>query len=192
MSDHNLLNDELVNTVYVVKVSCTKNVKGKKGVYLVENLGARFFLYYGKVKLDDFRLLPTKYNKRKNATRLIAPVCSELLKRPYEEGFLDDFKVYKRCLVRELSIKDAKKKLNTKKARKNRFLVQKISAGWTYNSNNVNEHYAEWQFAEPIKLEQAIKIAVARERLDDTKCYILMTGWRKLSTCEVEQLVNWQ
>lgn len=191
MSDHNLLNDELVNTVYVVKTSCTKNVKGKKGVYLVENLGARFFLHYGKVKLDDFHLLPTKYNKRKNATRLTAPVCSELLKRPYEEGFLDDFKVYKRCLVRELSIKDAKKKLNTKKARKNRFLVQKISASWTYNSNNVNEHYAEWQFAEPIKLEQAIKIAVARERLDDTKCRILMTGWRKLSKREVEQLVAW-
>ena len=113
------------------------------------------------------------------------------LKRSYEEGFLDDFKVYKRCLVRELSIKDAKKKLNTKKARKNRFLVQKISAGWTYNSNNVSEHCAEWQFAEPMKLEQAIKIAVARERLDDTKCRILMTGWRKLSKREVEQLVAW-
>lgn len=191
MSDHNLLNDELVNTVYVVKANCTKDANGKKGVYLVENLGARLFLYYGKVRLDDFRLLPTKYNKRKNATRLTAPVCSELLKRSYEEGFLDDFKVYKRCPVREFSIKDAKKKLNTKKARKNRFLVQKISAGWTYNSNNVSEHCAEWQFAEPIKLEQAIKIAVARERLDNTKYRILMTGWRKLSKCEVEQLVTW-
>lgn len=191
MSDHNLLNDELVNTVYVVKANCTKDANGKKGVYLVENLGARLFLYYGKVRLDDFRLLPTKYNKRKNATRLTAPVCSELLKRSYEEGFLDDFKVYKRCPVREFSIKDAKKKLNTKKARKNRFLVQKISAGWTYNSNNVSEHCAEWQFAEPIKLEQAIKIAVARERLDDTKCRILMTGWRKLTKREVEQLVAW-
>lgn len=193
MSDHNLLNDELVNTVYVVKANCTKDAKGKKGVYLVENLGARFFLYYGKVKLDDFRLLPTKYNKRKNATRLTAPVCSELLKRPYEEGFLDDFKVYKRCPVRELSVKDAKKKLNTKKARKNRFLVQNISTGWTYNSNNVIdiEHCAEWQFAEPIKLEQAIKIAVARERLDNTKCRILMTGWRKLTKREVEHLVAW-
>lgn len=189
MSDHNLLNDELVNTVYVVKTSCTKNVKGKKGVYLVENLGARFFLYYGKVKLDDFHLLPTKYNKRKNATRLTAPVCSELLKRPYEEGFLDDFKVYKRCLVRELSIKDAKKKLNTKKARKNRFLVQENSTGWTYNSSN--GYYQEWQFAEPIKLEQAIKIAVARKRLDNTKCRILMTGWRKLTKHEIEQLVAW-
>lgn len=193
MSDHNLLNDELVNTVYVVKANCTKDANGKKGVYLVENLGAHLFLYYGKVRLDDFRLLPTKYNKRKNATRLTAPVCSELLKRSYEEGFLDDFKVYKRCPVREFSIKDAKKKLNTKKARKNRFLVQNISTGWTYNSNNVIdiEHCAEWKFAEPIKLEQAIKIAVARERLDNTKCRILMTGWRKLSKCEVEQLVTW-
>lgn len=191
MSDHNLMNDELVNTVYVVKSSCMKDAKGKKGVYLVENLGARFFLYHGKVNLDDFRLLPTKYNKRKNATRLTALVCSELLKRPYEEGFLDDFKVYKRCPVCELSVKDAKKKLNTKKARKNRFLVQNISTGWTYNSNNFIEHYAEWQFAEPIKLEQAIKIAVAREKLDNTKCRILMTGWRKLSKREVEQLATW-
>lgn len=198
MSDHNLLNDELLNTVYVIKANCMKYANGKKGVYLVKNSGISFYsgvrfchycLYYGEVKPDDFDLLPAKYNKRKNATRLSAPVCSDLLKL-YKDS-LDDFKVYKRCLVRELSIKDAKKKLNTKKARKNRFLVQKISAGWTYNSNNVSEHCAEWQFAEPIKLEQAIKIAVARERLDDTKCRILMTGWRKLTKREVEQLVTW-
>lgn len=202
MSDHNLLNDELLNTAYVVKARCAKDAKGKKGVYLVKNSGISFYsgvrfcrycLYYGKVKEDDFDLLPAKYNKRKNATRLSAPVCSDLLKLYHEEGLLDDLTVYKRCLVRELSIKDAKKKLNTKKARKNRFLVQNISTGWTYNSNNVIdiEHCAEWKFAEPIKLEQAIKIAVARERLDNTKCRILMTGWRKLSKYEVEQLVAW-
>lgn len=201
MSDHNLLNDELLNTAYVVKARCAKDAKGKKGVYLVKNSGISFYsgvrfcrycLYYGKVKEDDFDLLPAKYNKRKNATRLSAPVCSDLLKLYHEEGLLDDLTVYKRCLVREFSIKDAKKKLNTKKARKNRFLVQKISTGWTYNSNNVNEYYPEWQLAEPIKLEQAIKIAVARERLDDTKCRILMTSWRKLSKREVEQLVAWR
>lgn len=200
MSDHNLMNDELVNTVYVVKASCTKDAKGKKGVYLVKNSGISFYsgvrfcrycLYYGKVKEDDFDLLPAKYNKRKNATRLSAPVCSDLLKL-YKDS-LDDLTVYKRCPVRELSIKNAKKKLNTKKARKNRFLVQNISTSWTYNSNNVIdiEHCAEWKFAEPIKLEQAIKIAVARERLDNTKCRILMTGWRKLAKDEVEQLVAW-
>lgn len=198
MSDHNLLNDELVNTVYVIKARCAKDAKGKKGVYLVKNSGISFYsgvrfcrycLYYGEVKPDDFDLLPAKYNKQKNATCLSAPVCSDLLKL-YKDS-LDDLTVYKRCLVREFSIKDAKKKLNTKKARKNRFLVQKISTGWTYNSNNVNEYYPEWQLAEPIKLEQAIKIAVARERLDDTKCRILMTSWRKLSKREVEQLVAW-
>lgn len=187
MSDHNLLNDELLNTAYVVKARCAKDAKGKKGVYLVENLGARFFLYYGKVKLDDFRLLPTKYNKRKNATRLTAPVCSELLK--LYKNSLDDLTIYKRCQVREFSIKDAKKKLDTKKARKNRFLVQENSTSWTYNSSN--GYYQEWQFAEPIKLEQAIKIAVVRERLDNTKCRILMTGWRKLTKHEIEQLVAW-
>lgn len=200
MSDHNLLNDELLNTVYVVKARYAKDAKGKKGVYLVKNSGISFYsggrfyrycLYYGKVKPDDFDLLPAEYNKRKNATRLSAPVCSDLLKL-YKDS-LDDLTVYKRCPVREFSIKDAKKKLNTKKACKNRFLVQNISTGWTYNSNNVIdiEHCAEWQFAEPIKLEQAIKIAVARERLDNTKCRILMTGWRKLSKREVEQLVTW-
>lgn len=192
------MNDELVNTVYVVKARYAKDAKGKKGVYLVKNSGISFYsgvrfcrycLYYGEVKPDDFDLLPAKYNKRKNATRLSAPVCSDLLKL-YKDS-LDDFKVYKRCPVRELSVKDAKKKLNTKKARKNRFLVQNISTSWTYNSNNFIEHYAEWQFAEPIKLEQAIKIAVAREKLDNTKCRILMTGWRKLSKREVEQLVAW-
>lgn len=199
MSDHNLLNDELLNTAYVVKARCAKDAKGKKGVYLVKNSGISFYsgvrfcrycLYYGKVKEDDFDLLPAKYNKRKNATRLSAPVCSDLLKL-YKDS-LDDLTVYKRCPVRELSVKDAKKKLNTKKARKNRFLVQNISTGWTYNSNNFIEHYAEWQFAEPIKLEQAIKIAVAREKLDNTKCRILMTGWRKLSKREVEQLATWR
>lgn len=201
MSDHNLLNDELLNTVYVVKARYAKDAKGKKGVYLVKNSGISFYsgvrfcrycLYYGKVKEDDFDLLPAKYNKRKNATRLSAPVCSGLLKL-YKDS-LDDLTVYKRCPVRELSVKDAKKKLNTKKARKNRFLVQNISTGWTYNSNNVIdiEYCAEWQFAEPIKLEQAIKIAVARERLDNTKCRILMTGWRKLAKDEVEQLATWR
>lgn len=186
------MNDDLLNGVYVIKMHYTDPQGKKKGAYLVQNGGAHFLTYYGNVKLDDFYLLPTKCNKRKDATWLSAALCSDLLKQLYEDKFPDGFKVYKCCLVRKLSIKDAKKKLNTKKARKNRFLVQKISAGWTYNSNNVNEHYAEWQFTEPIKLEQAIKIAVARERLDDTKCRILMTGWRKLSKREVEQLANWR
>lgn len=194
------MNDELLNTVYVVKARYAKDAKGKKGVYLVKNSGISFYsgvrfcrycLYYGKVKPDDFDLLPAKYNKRKNATRLSAPVCSDLLKLHYEEGSLDDFKVYKRCPVRELSVKDAKKKLNTKKARKNRFLVQETTTSWTYNSNNVNEYYPEWQFAEPTKLEQAVKIAVDCKKRKNTKCYILMTGWRKLSKREVEQLATW-
>ncbi|MCF0119839.1 MAG: hypothetical protein HUJ64_08835 [Limosilactobacillus mucosae] len=192
------MNDELVNTAYVVKARCAKDVNGKKGVYLVKNSGISFYsgvrfchycLYYGEVKPDDFDLLPAKYNKRKNATRLSAPVCSDLLKL-YKDS-LDDLTVYKRCLVRELNIKDAKKKLNTKKARKNRFLVQNISTSWTYNSNDVTRYHQEWQFAEPIKLKQAVKIAVARERLNNTKCRILMTGWRKLAKDEVKQLVTW-
>lgn len=160
----------------------------KKGAYLVQNSGAHFLTYYGNVKLDDFYLLPTKYNKRKDATWLSATVCSDLLKQPYKEGF----KVYKRCLVRKFSIKEAKKRLNTKKARKNRFSVQKAGDNWTFYSNNVIEHYPEWQYAKPMNLEQAVKIAVACEKRKNAKYYILMTGWRKLSTCEAEQLVNWQ
>lgn len=186
------MNNDLATGVYVIKARYADAKGNKSTYYLVKNSVTLFNAQYYNLTLDDFHLLPTKGNKWENATWLSAAVCSDLLKQPYEEEFPNGFKVYKRCLVRKLSIKDAKKKLNTKKARKNRFLVQKISAGWTYNSNNVNEHYAEWQFTEPIKLEQAIKIAVARERLDDTKCRILMTGWRKLSKREVEQLANWR
>lgn len=186
------MNDELLNGVYVIKTRYTDPWGKKKGAYLVQNGGAHFLTYYGNVKLDDFYLLPAKYNKRKDATWLSAALCSDLLKQLYDEKFPDGLKVYKCCLVRKLSIKEAKKKLNTKKARKNRFLVQETTTSWTYNSNNVNEYYPEWQFAEPTKLEQAIKIAAECKKRKNTKCYILMTGWRKLSTCEVEQLVNWQ
>lgn len=185
------MNNEFLKTVYVVKKRCAEGTKGKKYVYLANNRGAHFMLCYYPLTMNDFHLLPSKANKRKNATRLTSIVCSELLKRSYNERFMDNYKVYKLCLTSKLSIKDAKKKLNTKKARKNRFLIQKISTDWTYNPNNVNEYYPEWQLAEPINLEQAIKIAVAMERLDNTKCRILMTGWRKLTKREVEQLVAW-
>lgn len=186
------MNDELLNGVYVIKTRYTDPWGKKKGAYLVQNGGAHFLTYYGNVKLDDFYLLPAKYNKRKDATWLSAALCSDLLKQLYDEKSPDGLKVYKCCLVRKLSIKEAKKKLNTKKARKNRFLVQETATSWTYNSNNVNEYYPEWQFAEPTKLEQAVEIAVDCKKRKNTECYILMTGWRKLSTCEVEQLVNWQ
>ena len=185
------MNDELLNGVYVIKTHYTDPWGKKKGAYLAQNGGAHFLTYYGNVKLDDFYLLPTKYNKRKDATWLSAALCSDLLKQLYEEKSPDGLKVYKCCLVRKLSIKEAKKKLNTKKARKNRFLVQKVGDNWTFYSNNI-EYYPEWQYTKPMNLEQAVKIAAECEKCKNAKRYILMTGWRKLSTCEVEQLVNWQ
>ena len=44
MSDHNLLNDELVNTVYVVKANCTKDAKGKK-VFILSKISALVFSF---------------------------------------------------------------------------------------------------------------------------------------------------
>lgn len=186
------MNDDLLNGVYVVKARYTDTKGNKNTYYLVKNSVTLFNAQYYNLTLDDFHLLPTKGNKWENATWLSAALCSDLLKQLYDEKFPDGLKVYKCCLARKLSIKEAKKKLNTKKARKNRFLVQETTTSWTYNSNNVNEYYPEWQFAEPTKLEQAVKIAAECKKRKNTKCYILMTGWRKLSTCEVEQLVNWQ
>lgn len=185
------MNDNLLNGVYVVKARYTDAKGNKSTYYLVKNSVTLFNAQYYNLTLDDFHLLPTKGNKWEHATWLSAAVCSDLLKQPYEEEFPNGFKVYKRCLVRKLSVKEAKKKMHTKKARKNRFLVQKIGDNWTFYSNNI-EYHPEWQYAKPMNLEQALKIAAECEKRKNAKCYILMTGWRKLSTCEVEQLVNWQ
>ncbi|RXA58137.1 hypothetical protein [Limosilactobacillus mucosae] len=74
------MNDDLLNGVYVIKTHYTDPWGKKKGAYLVQNGGAHFLTFYGNVKLDDFYLLPAKYNKRKDATWLSAALCSDLLK----------------------------------------------------------------------------------------------------------------